>query len=139
MKAETAPSSGHDKSTVDLSDIDIFGGIGPGLMKAKTTTESVEDIFGSIDSAAGDIQIDDIFGIHGPTTKKTTEDRVQIDEIFGLGPSSPTLSSEGVQVEDIFGQIPVGQTTKKATATTSDEILILPSTKSPPLDCESDE
>ena len=92
-----------------------------------------------MDSAAGDIQIDDIFGIHGPTTRKTTEGRVQIDDIFGLDPGSPTISSEGVQVEDIFGQIPVGQTTKKSTATISDEILILPSTKSPPLACESDE
>ena len=110
------------------------------------------------------VQVEDIFGIFGTTTTtKKTKDGVQVEDIFGLDPGSPTLSSQGVQVEDIFGLIPADEkTTKKVPTmpvqvddifglisnyekttkrvpTLPDQILILPSTKSPPLDCGTDE
>ena len=72
------------------------------------------------------------------TTKKT-KDGVQVEDIFGLIPASPTLSSQGVQVEDIFGLIPADEKTTKRVPTLPDQVLILPSTKSPPLDCGTDE
>ena len=121
-------------TTNGLDFLDIFGIVGKDEQSITSTPRSVQvgDIFGSVGSADRDIQVDDIFGM--PTTKKTTEG-IQID----LDRGSITISSEGVQVEDIFGQFSVDKTTKKASTTIADQILILPSTKSPPLDCESDE
>ena len=142
----SASPGGRNKTTTEsFQHEDIFGVAGKGYQGyTPTTTETdgvdIEDIFGGsqqrLTTIPEGVEIDDIFDMKG--TKKKTTARPIKDIILGE-----------VDVEDIFGGL--GQTELKISSTPSQllessqwttskaaDIIILPSTKSPPLDCDSE-
>ena len=72
---------------------------------------------------------------------RTSQSHYQLH--FGLIPADEKTTEKvptmPVQVDDIFGLISNYEKTTKRVPTLPDQILILPSTKSPPLDCGTDE